>query len=142
MQWNEDGTERPISFASSKLTGSQLSWTTLKKRRMPLFGLSTNSVRGTNTNNYKYVISTAPHRPTPIVTSGSLATVVSTAISFIYGGDLRGRCACCTSVSSVWLSGYTSPFKRLRLISLSCVCVVFLLCRCMSRKCGYIIYFI
>jgi len=22
MQWNEDGTERPISFASSKLTGS------------------------------------------------------------------------------------------------------------------------
>jgi len=39
MQWNEDGTESPISFASSKLTGSQLSWAPLKKKRMPLFGL-------------------------------------------------------------------------------------------------------
>jgi len=47
MQGNKvDGTERPISFASSKLTGSQLSWQPLKKRRMPLFGLSTNSVLG------------------------------------------------------------------------------------------------
>jgi len=45
MQWNEDGTERPISFASSILTGSQLSCgQPLKKRRMPSFGLSTNSV--------------------------------------------------------------------------------------------------
>ena len=31
MQWNEDGTERPISFASSKLTGSQLSWAAVEK---------------------------------------------------------------------------------------------------------------
>jgi len=31
MQWNEDGTERLISFASSKLTGSQLSWATIEK---------------------------------------------------------------------------------------------------------------
>lgn len=31
MQWNEDGTERPISFASSKLTGSQLSWAAIEK---------------------------------------------------------------------------------------------------------------
>jgi len=31
MQWNEDGTEIPISFASSKLTGSQLSWAAIEK---------------------------------------------------------------------------------------------------------------
>jgi len=29
-KWNEDGTERPISFASSKLTGSQLSWAVIE----------------------------------------------------------------------------------------------------------------
>jgi len=31
MQWNVDGTERPISFASSKLAGSQLSWAAIEK---------------------------------------------------------------------------------------------------------------
>jgi len=31
MQWNEDGTERPISFASFKLTGSQSSWAAIEK---------------------------------------------------------------------------------------------------------------
>jgi len=31
MQWNEDGTERSISFTSSKLTGSQLSWAAIEK---------------------------------------------------------------------------------------------------------------
>jgi len=31
MQWNKDDTERPISFASSKLTGSQLSWAAIEK---------------------------------------------------------------------------------------------------------------
>ena len=30
-QWNEDGSERPISFASSKLSGSQLSWAAIEK---------------------------------------------------------------------------------------------------------------
>jgi hypothetical protein len=30
-QWNADGTERPISFASSKLSGSQLSWAAIEK---------------------------------------------------------------------------------------------------------------
>ena len=31
MQWNDDGTERPISFASSTLIGSQLSWAAIEK---------------------------------------------------------------------------------------------------------------
>jgi len=36
MQWNEDGTERPISFVSSKLTGSQLSWAAIEKETYPV----------------------------------------------------------------------------------------------------------
>jgi hypothetical protein len=31
MLWNKDGFERPISFASSKLTRSQLSWAAVEK---------------------------------------------------------------------------------------------------------------
>jgi len=31
MQWNEDGTERPNSFPSSKLTGPHLSWAAIEK---------------------------------------------------------------------------------------------------------------
>jgi hypothetical protein len=30
-QWDDEGLERPISFASSKLTGSQLNWAAIEK---------------------------------------------------------------------------------------------------------------
>jgi len=46
MQWNEDGTERPIYFASSKLTGSQLLWAAIEKEAYAVFWLSTNFVLG------------------------------------------------------------------------------------------------
>jgi len=44
MQLNEDETEIIFSFARSKLTGSQLSWAAIEKRRLSLYGLSRNSV--------------------------------------------------------------------------------------------------
>jgi len=38
VQWDDQGREKPIAFASSKLSGAQLAWAALRKKRMLLYG--------------------------------------------------------------------------------------------------------